>query len=463
VASAAGEPPAPETRLESAGDPIHRASSLEQPPREAVTTKPPPLAAPVGAADPNAIAHQGTIEGLVVQRDGSAAREGTLVIAREAENLRADPDLAERILRRDPSVKAARCAAEGRFVLEGLSPGASYVLTAVGNGTISVQGALPVSEGTSDAKVEVALLYGIAIELRENGGGRLRTTVDPQDLSFPYTSSAAPFPDGPLMDLVGVDLSPYRTGANRRLFLFTSPKVPEPPSLERLALKFRVLGYAPVASAFDALPILPALTEHVIELRPVASGWGEIVVQFEDARDPTTEGPRVKPCRLQIASTTGPQADIELPRDPGAKHLPGIPFGRYRVSVQNALDQQIFPKVEAPSRPIEVGSTPAVITVSLLGTSRLEIEIRSGEAHLYDGPATLSLARGEPTPDGRSLVGPTATVIFDRGPYVLGALMPGHYILFVQQPAGASVLPAGSNGMFDLEAGGTRTLQLDLP
>jgi hypothetical protein len=228
-------------------------------------------------------------------------------------------------------------------------------------------------------------------------------------------------------------------------------------------LRFSLAGYAPSDVAFDALPILPAIPQHVVELQPTASGWSEIVVEFADARDPTPDGPRIKPFRLLISSSSGPQAEIELPREPGPKHLSGIPFARYRVSLLNALDQQVFPAVGSPSSPFDVGARPTTLSISLAATSELEIRVRGREDGPYEGRASFSLARGKLTEDGRSLVGATTSVTFDHAPYVLGALLPGHYALFVQEPAGAVVEPATSNGLFDLEAGSARTVTLSLP
>jgi hypothetical protein len=424
------------------------AKRLDDRPREPVPT----VETPVSAAT-EIPRIPGVIEGRVLRRDGSPAAPGTLVIAREPDNLDEDLDRTQ-----GPS---ATTDAGGRFVLEGLTAGASYSLSAVGNGTISTQPAPPVSEGTSGVRIDVSLLYGIAVDLREAGGTPLHTMHGFSDQAL-RTSSGTLFPDRPLLGLVGVDLSPYRSAPGRRLFLYTSSTATEPASLERVPLKFRLVGYAPAEVAFDALPIVPAIPQHVVELQSTASGWSEIDVVFEDARDPTTNGPRIKPFRLLLSSSSGPQAGIELPRDLGPKRLLGIPFARYRVSLLNALDQQVFPTVGSPPPSFDVGARPATLSIPLAATSELEIQVRGREDRRYEGRASFSLARGGLTSDGRSLVGATVSVTFDRAPYVLGALLPGHYALFVQEPAGAVVEPASSNGLFDLEAGIAKTVTLSL-
>jgi hypothetical protein len=424
------------------------AKHLDDSPREAVAT----VEAPV-QAEAEIPWITGRIEGRVLRRDGSPAAAGTVVIARGPDEIAEDTDFGRR--------PTAVTDAEGRFALEGLASGESYLLEAAGNGAISTQPTPPVREGTTGVRIDVSLLYGIAVELREAGGTPLRTAHGLNDPAV-RTSSVALVADRPLLIFVGVDLAPYRWKPQSRLFLFTSPKATEPSSLERVPLRFNMAGYAPSDVAFDALPILPAIPQHVVELQSTASGWGVIVVAFEDARDPTPDGPRIKPFRLLISSASGPQAEIELPRDPGPKRLSGIPFARYRVSVLNALDQQVFPKIGSGAPPLDVGASPATLSVPLAETSALEIQVRESQERPYEGRASFSLARGTLTEDGRSLVGATTSVTFDRAPYVLGALLPGHYALFVQEPPGAVVLPASSNGLFDLEAGSAKTVTLSL-
>jgi hypothetical protein len=405
-----------------------------------------------------------------VRRSGGPAAEGTVVVARASPNPRSDAELAERFLRGERDLPLARTARDGSFAIHGLAPGSNYYLSAFGEGCVSVEPPLSATTGATDARVEVCLLYGLALELREEGNRPLRSSIEVFDVNLSRTATSTPFPDSPFLALLSVDLAPYRAEPDRRLLLFTSSRLEEPPILEKIPVRLRIAGYAPVQAAFDAQPVLPALTVHRLELRPSAAGFGEIQLRFSDGDDPTPDAPKTKRWRVQLASTTGIQGEIEIPRERGVKHLSGIPFGRYRLAVVNCLDQEIYPGralPEGPSKPVEIGESPLVLDVSLAETSTLEIAIEPAGsdkgAVVYQGPATFSLARGEPTADRRSVVGPTATVSFDRGPYVLGGLRSGKYMLFVQDPAGAAPDPAIGPGVLDLAAGQRAHVRLFAP
>lgn len=446
--------------LESAEGEGARAPPLEAAERTAGGTPD----APTTPAPAPSTSTAGLISGVVMRRSGGPAAEGTWVVARASPNPRSDADLAERILRGAPDLPVARSARDGSFAIGHLVPGSNYYLSAYGDACVSVEPAVPASAGSTDIRVEVCLLYGLALELREDGGRPLRSSIEVFDVNQSRTATSTPFPDSPFLSLLAVDLAPYRASSDRansdrRLLLFTSSRLEEPPSLDKIPVRLRIAGYAPVQAAFDAQPVLPALTVHRLELRPSAAGFGEILLQFSDGEDPTPDAPKSKRWRVQLSSTTGIQGEIEIPRERGLKRIAGVPYGRYRIAVVNCLDQEVYPaRAEGPSKPVEIGESPLRLDVSLAETSTLEIAIEpSGPARgasLYQGPATFSLARGEPTADRRSVVGPTATVTFERGPYVLGGLRAGKYMLFVQEPAGAAPDPAsGPPGILDLAAG----------
>lgn len=386
------------------------------------------------------------ISGVVVHRDGRPAREGTLVFA-------GDPG-------ENPP---GRSDAEGRFVLVGLAPGRSYPLAAAGHGFLTIPGSGPVIAGTTDAEVEVALLYGISVVLREAGGEPLRSEIAQEDPTAGANGRATPVPVSPLLDFAGADLSPYTNGPGRQLFLYTASAVPEPATIDRVPLRFRYLGYEPADVGLDALPILPAIPERQVELRSASAQFGEIEVLFDGGSDPTIDGPRVHPFRLRIASSAGPHADIPLPRNDGPKILAGIPCANYRYSVLNALDQQIHPRQGGPTRPLRVGTEPVLVEVALEGTAELGLAIRHADDRPYQGRATFLVARGQPSADGKSLVGPTAVVVFDTAPYRLAALLPGHYAIWLREPAHPSMEPAEAAAMFELGPGATRTVTFALP
>jgi hypothetical protein len=420
-------------------------------------------------SQPPASASTTTLRGVVRRRGGAPAPEGTAVIARNVPTPRADAEIVQRFLRRDAGSEIVRTAADGSFRFEKLSPGVPYHLSAVGTGAVTLEPPVAAYPGADDVRLELCTVFGIALELKEEGGGALRSTIEVVDLTLPRTPVATPFPDTPLLALAGFDLASYRSAWNRRLYLFTSAKLDEPLSLDKIPVRVRIAGYAAKETAFDAFPVSSGLTTHTVELHPSAAGFGEIVLQFTDGDDPTVDAPRTRPWRLQLASTIGTQSEVELSRERGPKRLAGIPYGRYRLSLLNCLDQEIWPHRSGPGEPVapvDVGEHPLAIDVSLADTSTLEIAIGGANpAVAYQGPANFSLARGELTADRRSLVGPTATVTFDRAPYVLAGLRAGHYMLFVQEPAGAAAPGTTKDdpGILDLAPGQRASAKLALP
>ncbi len=460
------EPPQPKqvpvsgtVGLESSGTETARAAPLER----ASPSSSEQAAPAVPRATSTSSGPTLTLTGVVRRRGGAPAPEGTAVIARNVPTARVDAQIVERLSRREPCPEIVRTAADGSFRFEKVSLGIPYHLTAVGEGAISLEPPVSAYAGANDVRLELCTIYGVALELREEGGGALRSSIEVVDVALPRTPVATPLPETPLLQLAGIDLAPR---PNRRQYLFTSARLEEPPSLEKIPIKVRIAGYAAKETAFDALPAYPTVSTHAVDLRPSAAGFGEIVVQFTDGDDPTVDAPRTRPWRLQLASTIGTQSEIELPREPGPKKLGGIPFGRYRLSLVNCLDQEIWPRRANPGEPVapvDVGDRPLAIDVSLAETSTLEIAIGGATAAaVYQGPANFSLARGEITADRRSVVGPTATVTFDRPPYRLAGLKSGHYALFVQEPADAVVDPKESP-VIDLAAGQRAGVRLLLP
>ena len=479
--SSSSTPPTPPEPSQPKHVPVSGTVGLEASEPESARAAPLERAAPSTSEEqapgaprpqPPAAGPDRALSGVVRRRGGAAAPEGTAVIARTVPTPRTDAAIVQRFLRREDCPEIARTAADGSFRFEKLLPGVPYHLTAVGPGAVSLEPPIAAYPGANDVRLELCTVYGIALELREEGGGALRSTIEVVDLAMPRTPVATPLPETPLLALAGVDLPSYRSAWNRRLHLFTSAKLEEPLSLEKIPIRVRIAGYAAKDTAFDALPVFPALTPHTVELHPSAAGFGEIVLQFTDGDDPTIDAPKTRPWRLQLASSIGTQSEVELPRERGPKRLAGIPWGRYRLSLQNCLDQEIWPRRNNPGEPVppvDLGERPLAIDVSLADTSTLEIAIGAADpAVAYQGPASFSLARGELTPDRRSLVGPTATVTFDRAPYLLGGLRSGHYMLFVQEPAGAA--PPGTApeakdapGILDLAPGQRSSVRLALP
>jgi hypothetical protein len=153
----------------------------------------------------------------------------------------------------------------------------------------------------------VCLLYGLALELREEGNRPLRSSIEMFDVNLARTATSTPFPDSPFLALVGVDLAPYRSTSDRRLLLFTSSRVEEPSVLDKIPIRLRIAGYAPVQTTFDAQPVhrRSRCTGSSSVRRPRASArsCSSSPTARTDARRAEDEA-----LALQLASTTGIQA-----------------------------------------------------------------------------------------------------------------------------------------------------------
>lgn len=423
-----------------------------------------PARAPVAGAEPQVLAaasRPDRIEGRVLKQDGRPAPAGITVIARRRGKVRVDPDVVARVLRGDPSIPSARSGVDGSFALEGLEPGAAYLLCAAGAGYVAKSTALEVRAGSSGAVVPVSRLYGVAVELRHADGTPLRTDADlapPPPRTF---GRADPFLDPSLLDLVGTDLAPHREGRGRKLLLFTAQA--DPPVLSDVRLRFHPAGYAPIETQLDVPPILPSIALKTLVAEPTAAGWGEVLVRFVDGSDPTLDAPIVRAFQLELASPDGSIQRFDIPRGPGEKRLHGIPFGAYAACVRNAIRQAVHPGPGAPATSIEVGPTAVAIDVSLAGLAAVEVLLDGPDGQPYAGPATLRLAPGHRTQDAGQARAFGGEMLFDRGPYVLGALLPGPYTLYLDDPQGTVAGAETSFAQLDLEAGAGARLRLLLP
>ena len=146
---------------------------------------------------------------------------------------------------------------------------------------------------------------------------------------------------------------------------------------------------------------------------------------------------------------------FELPRGPGEKRVRGIPFGRYSFSLRNTIRQTVHPARGEPAVPVEIGPEAAAITVSLAGAAEVEIDLRTKEDRAYAGPATLRLVPGHPPGDGTGPRQSGNLVQFDKGPYVLGGLLPGAFTLILDDPPGTAEGSQASFFALDLKAGST--------
>jgi hypothetical protein len=433
-------------------DPSREATDAEPGDRESMRPHAAPIARQrMGPAPGDLATISDRIEGRVLRQDGSPAPAGTTVIARRWGRVRIDPEIVAAVLGGDPSVPTARTGSDGGFVLEQLEAGSSYLLCAAGGGFLTKTTDVEARTGATDALLRVSRLYGVGVRLQEVGGAPLRSEIDLALAPPPSFGRADPFADPALLDLVGADLSAWR-GPGRRLYLFTSQV--ELPMLREVPLRFQPAGYAPIELKVDVPPVLPALAERKVELEPVAAGWGELVVGFADGRDPAEAGP-LRGFQVELAPASGAPMRFDLPRGPGEKCVRGIPFGHYSFTLRNAIRQTVYPTRGEPAVPVEIGPEAAAISVSLAGAAEVEIDLRTKDDRAYAGPATLRLVPGNPPGDGTGPRYAGNLVQFDKGPYVLGGLLPGAFTLVLDDPPGTAEGSQASFFALDLKAGAT--------
>ena len=428
----------PEERISSTDDPAHE-----------------PVAGPTSDR----------IEGRVLQQDGRPAPSGTTVIARRRGRVRVDPDIVERVRIGDPTAASARSGADGRFVLEGLEAGAEYLLCAAGGGYVGKTSDLEVRTGTNDAVIQVVRLYGIALRFREAGGAALRSSAELAPPPARTFGRADPYLDPSLLDFVGADLAGFRDEPGEKLLLYTAQG--DPPILRDLVLRFQPAGYALAEVHVDVPPVLPAIAEKTIELEPRAAGWGELAIEFLDGADPTDGAPVIQAFQVALApfepELAGAVVKVDLPRGAGTKHVRGIPYGRYQLSLRNAIRQTFLPAPDASPIVVEIGAEPVVLPVSLAGLGEVEVLFEGDGGELYAGPATISLPIGRFDPDLVKHLAFGGQVLFERGPYRLRALLPGSYTLFLGDPDATVADSTARHAFVELEPGSARTVRSILP
>lgn len=381
----------------------------------------------------------GAIQGRVVWEGGPAA-QGAHVLAWPSghyPSAAALAELGEPTRSRVPEeLLCARTDASGRFSLEGLARHQSYTLSAAANaGILPSPPRFGVRSGDRLEDLVLRELYGVALVITGADGG-------PPPVS---DALAAPLlPPGELLDApTGVEparLVPELVLAGSEYLTTEWLRAPEgarhqdplritslwygPPSLGKLgryAYRISLPGHREIAGSVRVPSLRAGLHVEILQAEVACDGFGQLDLVVQRVVPP---GYRPAASPLGKLHLFPLQGDRELlftvDRRPYETHrIRGIPFGRYLATFSGLDATLVWP--ETGHTPLEIGRSPAKLTIDLGGTCTREVVVEHVDGREYTGRLTLRLDK---VLEGTS--GSTVTyVVRQRGPYFLDGLVPG--------------------------------------
>ncbi|MEW5749021.1 MAG: carboxypeptidase-like regulatory domain-containing protein [Candidatus Thermoplasmatota archaeon] len=372
------------------------------------------------------------IAGRIIFEDGSSAGGGFRVVAWPQQEMFPVSDSAHGDQPADGSAEAVSDES-GQFLIGGLDPAMRYRVTAGKPGYLAREPTLScaVAPGWRSLVIRVDRLYGALVRLGHRGGGVLRTSPDlfgvpgptwdvPDDLR-----GLVWLPD-PAVALAGVS-SPaaYRWAIGEHLFLCRGNG--DEDRGRAVIFRVHVPGYASFEGAFDLLSVDTGLAEHLVELEPEASGWGDLLLAFNGREDRTWGAVhREKPlAKVVVEAESGERYSFAVHAyEPSGQALVGIPQGRYTLWLRNNDHCFHWPPEEGWMEYVQIGPEPFVhvIDCSMLGDIQIRAVASDGTPYLGRAAITYTPVRGEER-------GNEVATRFSRAPYVLEGLTPCSYEL----------------------------------
>lgn len=310
-----------------------------------------------------------------------------------------------------PLYQRVQAAKDGSFTFRGLEADTTYRLSAGGSGYAPhVDDKLELPQdyrhraGDSNVEVFVAPLYAVDIVLRDESGGLLRTSrrlfqfplmhIDP-DSQLTGTNPGLPGV------AVNGGIQPPPPGiddSHRMYFVFTSTL--DQDRIGPLRLLAGAPGYEPCEIGVYAERIRESRRSTEVRLRPLASGFGNLHVNFR-FDDPSyghaaTSAPsglvsflgEVRLYKADAAPGTGYATFAYWRQDLNGIEVPGVPAGRYRAHVVHTLG--VVPPIDVEIAP----GSAASLDVPLAGFGGIEFFVRrriGGIASEYTGPLQVNV------------------------------------------------------------------------
>ena len=396
------------------------------------------------------------LHGRVLRSDGAVPGTPLTVLVWPAEE--APPSVNEVVGGREsplerPAMTRVRTAADGSFVVAGLSRNRRYCAIAGGEG-LACHHVIDVIAGMTDVlEIPVRQLHAAILRLVSPTGEMIPV---PRGVSLrrgvpPNRPQAGLFANrrssvgrdttivgsGSAIALAAPDL-PYAS-ADRlevEMLLLLSDRFGAHIGPNRL--RYDVPGHEPKIVSVDAAPASSALTALGVPLTPVTNCFGTLRVRFLDQEGESAD-PLTRPDgTVLLRDRQGGKLTAHVrPRWEDGLDIEGIPCGEYSASFSASHHAFAVPPRGAPERVIHVGGDVTTFDVVIpegLGALDVVIELAGGVE--WAGSTQLEICRETPRPNARGFLEARGCVgsSFSSAPYVLTGLPTGTYWLRSSRP-----------------------------
>ena len=382
------------------------------------------------------------LAGIVVTGDGSPVGTGVSVLVWPEERW-ADDEEARRSLRGDPTVLTTCTNDEGRFSVQGLVPGRVYYGLAAGKGYGSADLVRNILSGEEECILTVQKIYATWLRLREADGSipRISDSLWARHNRMLYgqvllPANASSRISGNLSAVWLNDNSHVAGDGGLTFFDRVYAFAAEDSTTEIGAARFRAEfpGYEPVDAAFPVPSLANGIGETVLELVPVAGGFGELIIDFQGVPDMPGVVDDKLPLGIVTLWSDGRENRIDLfvftkdlSKSSRLRFGP-IPYGHYECVFTVEPCAFSWPPEGAEPIAVDITCNPAELAVDLSALGGCHVRILRGgpEAPPYRGKASLRCM----DESGKRLAG----MMFGKAPYVLYGLEPGVYTVYLDQP-----------------------------
>lgn len=326
--------------------------------------------------------------------------------------------------------------ADGFFDLGSVAPDRRYTLMGGGNGWVTVDPMNNVDAGSTGIELISDPLFGIDLELREEGGGPVRTNAGLWEAPGPrwfWDSSLARGLGTDSLQAVLAGLDPIQTMRNpstRMVLLFVALSGSR---VGPISFEGTLLGYAPCRSELWADPVTHSIPHQTLEMSARASGWGNLLVEFSGLRTlPVAhEDTRVQEIGFLLLQATESSRTFQFKLHDLTNRLlriEGVPLGAYAVGLHTSGGYLNFAPREGRT-PITILDRDTTVHFDLADACEVEIRIRCKDGKEYSGAVAVEVSRE--LQDGQTH---SSFVNFTSSPFVIRGLLPASYGFTVYGP-----------------------------
>ncbi|MCP3914592.1 MAG: carboxypeptidase regulatory-like domain-containing protein [bacterium] len=326
----------------------------------------------------------------------------------------------------DPRVHTVVVGSDGMFEVPGLDPDIFYQVRAGAPGYAMIEESPIAQASGSMEKLTLAPLYGMLVSIRTTGGAALETSAG-------FFSQAGAF-----WSAGDTDARPMRDRYRRvdLLLAGVDPALLEPenpqdvfvallsahhkPDLAQVRFNYRNPGYQPLSEELTLPPLQSEPARKVVEMRPMAKAWGDLVVRFEGVPSglpALTTGGFGQPTLVLTDSEGNHNAITFTTFEERTLRVPEGPY-QGRFTALNGMFK--YPGDREPLR-VDVGPRPRAVTIDLSTTGAFVFEVEDAHGIPFEGTAMMRVISKKP---------PSMRIVEVSGPpFVLVGLTPGPYTI----------------------------------